>query len=276
MPISRIYNAASAGRRRRTLSYSKGESGNSPVFTYGKFNFDYAVNFEGLKLGFEDRNGMYHYTRDIIGWKHEAHVAVSNGAFYLHPVEPLNLPDNVTDFIEIKFREITLEPNGTAVVFLTIPIEIGVFLETKSGERTLLDIVTFCHPKFSLYGSASRGVITRFHESEIYTMPPAVPNYREGLLRLEIENKTDEWANISRVVLYQKGIVLYYDETTVSACARMVVEKRDVADVFGINQPIREGMTECFAVFEQRRTTPFCNVDGALLDTTFTMDMGMR
>ena len=276
MPISRIYNAASAGRRQRPLSYGKSDMGDSPVFSYGKFSFDYAVNFAGLSLGFEDKNGMYHYTRNITGWKHEAHIAVENGAFYLQPIEPLNLPDNVTDFIEIKFREITIEPNGKTVVFLTMPIEIGVFLETKNGDRTLLDIVSFCNPKFSLYGAASRGVITRYHESEVYSLPPAVRNYQEGLLRLELENNTDEWATVSRVVLYQKGLNLYYDESSVSACAKMIVQSSDVADVFGVDQPIRDGMTECVQVFEQRRTTPFCNIEGALLDATFTMDMGMR
>lgn len=276
MPISRIYTAASASRRKQALSYSKGESQTGPSFTYGKFNFDYSINFQGLKLGFEDKNGMYHYKRDIVGWKHESNIATQTGIFYLQPIEPLNLPDNVTDFIEIEFKEITIEPNSTTVVFLTIPIEIGVFLEAKNGERNLLDIVTFCHPKFSLYGAASRGVITRFHKSEVYAMPPSVENYKEGLLRLEIENDTDEWATVGRVVIYQKGLNLYYDETAVSACAKMIIRTHDVADVVGVDQPIREEMTESVQVFESRRTTPFCNIEGALLDTTFTMDMGMK
>ena len=276
MPISRIYTAASASRKKQALSYSKGESKTGPSFAYGKFNFDYSINFQGLKLGFEDKNGMYNYIRDIVGWKHESNIATQTETFYLQPIEPLNLPDNVTDFIEIEFKEITIEPEGKAVVFLTIPIEIGVFLEAKNGERNLLDIVTFCHPKFSLYGAASRGVITRFHKSEVYAMPPSVDNYKEGLLRLEIENDTDEWATIGRVVIYQKGLVLYYDETTVCACANMIIRSSDVADVVGISQPFREGMTESIQVFEFRKTTPFCNIEGALLDSTFTMDMGMR
>ncbi|HJJ86087.1 MAG TPA: DUF432 domain-containing protein [Methanocorpusculum sp.] len=276
MPISRIYTAASASRKKQPLSYSKGESNTGPSFAYGKFNFDYSINFQGLKLGFEDKNGMYNYKRDIVGWKHESNIATQTETFYLQPIEPLNLPDNVTDFIEIEFKEITIEPDGKAVVFLTIPIEIGVFLEAKNGDRNLLDIVTFCHPKFSLYGAASRGVITRFHKSEVYAMPPSVDNYKEGLLRLEIENDTDEWATIGRVVIYQKGLVLYYDETTVCACAKMIIRSSDVADVVGISQPFREGMTESIQVFEFRKTTPFCNIEGALLDSTFTMDMGMR
>ena len=276
MPISRIYTAASASRKKQALSYSKGESKTGPSFAYGKFNFDYSINFQGLKLGFEDKNGMYNYKRDIVGWKHESNIATQTKTFYLQPIEPLNLPDNVTDFIEIEFKEITIEPEGKAVVFLTIPIEIGVFLEARNGERNLLDIITFCHPKFSLYGAASRGVITRFHKSEVYAMPPSVENYKEGLLRLEIENDTDEWATVGRVVIYQKGLNLYYDETTVSASAKMIIRTHDVADVVGIDQPIREEMTESVQVFEQRRTTPFCNIEGALLDSTFTMDMGMR
>ena len=56
----------------------------------------------------------------------------------------------------------------------------------------------------------------------------------------------------------------------------MIVRSHDVADVVGIAQPIREGMTESIQVFESRKTTPFCNIEGALLDSTFTMDMGVR
>lgn len=282
MPISRLYNAAAAGRKHRHLTYDKNDSGNFPVFEYGKFSFDKSVDFEGLKLEFvgsangKTQSGFYHYKRDICGWTYESHVSAKNGVYYLQPIEPLNLPDNVTDFIEIQFKEITIEPEGSAVIFLTMPIEIGVFLESNDGERALLDIVTFCHPKFSLYGIASRGVITRFHESEVYAEPPVLKNYQEGLLRLEIENNTREWARIGRVVLYQKGLTLYHDDRTVSACAKMIVQKSDVADVFAYDLAIRDGMTECLQVFESRKTTPFCNIEGALLDTTFTMDMGMR
>lgn len=262
-------------RKRKALSYDQQDRGNLQEFVYGKFGFDYSVNFEGLSLSFEERNGIYQYHRNIKDWKYSASIAVTDGSCLIHPVEPLNLPENVTDFLEIVFDEIRVEPNGKTVVFLTIPIEIGIFIESRDGNSTLLDVVTFTYPKYSLYGSANRGVITRYCKSAVYMDPPLLQNHIEGTVRLEIENTTHEWASVSRVIIYQKGLVLYYDETSVSACAVMTITAPDVASVYGIDLPLRPEMTQCAQIFDGRKTTPFYNIPGMLVDKVFTMDMGL-
>ena len=164
--------------------------------------FDYAVNFAGLSISLEQTQGLYHYRRAIGSWVREANISAPNGRMIIHPIEPLYVPDAVTDFLEIRFDEIMIEPNGKTVVFLTFPIEIGVFIESK-GKSDIIDVFTFKSPKYSLYGASNRGVITRWHQSNTYYYPPQVKNYEEGILRLTIENGSGDWAYVSRVILYE-------------------------------------------------------------------------
>jgi Uncharacterized conserved protein len=161
-------------------------------------------------------------------------------------------------------------------VFLTFPIEIACLLEAESGKAEVLDVVTAARPKFSMYGTSARGVITRYHESEVnYAIPP-VKNYKYGVLRLTIKNDTDEWATVGRVVLYMKGLWIYFDETTAGACAVMDITSKEVAKTWFENGILCDGMEEAVSLFEERKTDSFMNTPATLLvDETFTMDMGL-
>lgn len=245
-----------------------------PAFNYGRFTFDYAVNFAGLSISLEQTQGLYHYRRAIGSWVREANVSSSNGRMLIHPVEPLYVPDAVTDFLEIRFEEIMIEPNGKTVLFLTFPIEIGVFIDSK-GKADVIDVFTFKPPKYSLYGASNRGVITRWHQSKVYYYPPQVKNYEDGVLRLTIENSSGDWVYVSRVILYEKGMYVYYDDQVVSMAAEMTIVNRETADVTGVDRPLHEDMTRSLRMYRPRRTTSFANIPGAVIDTTFTMDSGL-
>jgi len=271
----KILHSGGRKKEKETVTYEHGNGTDLVQFGYGKFPIDYAVNFEGLTLSFDLENGMYHYKRALGDWKTDINVCVTGAKVLIHPVEPLNLPDNLTDFMEIRFNPIRVEPSGRCVVFVTMPIEIGVFLESAEGSADILDIISYVYPKYSLYGGSNRGVITRFNESKVYYYPPAMKNYESGLLKLEIENKSDEWATVGRVVIFQKGLYLYFDENFVAASAEMKIISPDVAIVTGIDAPIRPDMTPSNRLFKTRKLTPFYNVTGMLNDTSFTMDMGL-
>ncbi len=271
----KILHSNSRKKGNETVTYEHGNETGIVQFAYGKFPIDYAVNFDGLMFSFSLENGMYHYKRTLGDWKTEINVCVTDAKMLIHPVEPLNLPDNITDFMEIKFDPIRIEPSGRCVVFVTMPIEIGIFLESKDGSADVLDIVSYVYPKYSLYGGSNRGVISRFNESKVYYYPPSMKNYETGLLKLEIENRSDEWATVGRVVVFQKGLYLYFDENFVAASAEMKIISPDVAVVTGIDSPIRPDMTQSKRLFKNRKLTPFYNVTGMLNDMSFTMDMGL-
>lgn len=245
-----------------------------PFFNYGTFSFDYAVNFSKLSISIEQKMDSYSYHRKLGKWKRDTNISLKNGRLILHPVEPLYIPGSITDYLEVRFDEIMIEPRGTSILFLTFPIEIGVFLEA-SGVESVLDIVSFKLPKYSLYGSANRGVITRWHKSLVSSYPPRVKNYEEGVLRLQIENTTNDWVNVSRAVIHEKGMQIYFDEHFVSMAADMVITDPNTATVTGVDRPLHEGMIRSLRMYEPRRSTTFSNVSGLLVDTTFIMDMGL-
>lgn len=267
-----------SGRRKKeqdTVTYEHGNTDSLTQFAYGKFPIDYALNFAGLTLSLELKTGLYNYKRALGDWKTEINVSIDGGHMMIHPVEPLNLPDDLTDFLEITFDPIKIEPSGKCVVFVTMPIEIGIFLESKTGSVDILDIVSYVYPKYSLYGSSNRGVITRIHQSKVYFMPPSVKNFEAGLLKLEIENRSSEWATVGRVIIYQKGLSLYYDDELVSASAEITIISPDVAVVTGTNSPLRPEMSPSNRLFKNRKTSAFYNVPSMLNDASFTMDMGL-
>ncbi|MDE2443237.1 MAG: DUF432 domain-containing protein [Methanocorpusculum sp.] len=245
-----------------------------PFFNYGAFSFDYAINFSRLSISIEQKLDMYHYHRELGKWKRDTNVSVKEGRMLLHPVEPLYLPEAVTDYLEIRFDEVMIEPRGTSILFLTFPIEIGVFIQA-SGVTSILDVVSFKTPKYSLYGNANRGVITRWHKSGVFSYPPRVRNYLEGVLRLQIENTTDDWINVSRAVIHEKGMQVYFDEHFVSMAAEMVITSGGTAAVTGVARPLHEGMTRSLRMYEPRRSASFSNAAGSLIDSTFIMDAGL-
>ncbi|HJJ91116.1 MAG TPA: DUF432 domain-containing protein [Methanocorpusculum sp.] len=217
---------------------------------------------------------MYHYHRELGRWKRDINVCVREGHMLFHPIEPLFLPEIVTDYLEIQFDEVMIEPHSISVFFLTFPLEIGVFVQA-SGVTKILDVVSFNTPKYSLYGSVNRGVITRWYKSGVFLSPPHVQNYQEGILRLKIENTTDDWVNVSRVIIHEKGMHVYFDEHCVSMAAEMIISFGGTAAVTGVSLPLYKDMTHSVRMYESRGSTPFFHTSISLIDSTFIMDAGL-
>lgn len=219
---------------------------------------------------------LYRYKREYGRWSRTANLSVNDKAkLIIHPIEPLYMPDAVTEFLEIKFDEVMVEPNGKTEVFLNFPIEFGVFVESN-GKTEVLDVFTLKYPKYSLYGSPSRGVITRWYQSKTYTSPPFSRNFKEGIMRLSIENRSGDWTTISRVVVYERGMNLYFDSHVVSMDVDVVVTLNGIAEVTAVDRPLHEGMTRSYKMYKPRKSTNFSNISGAVVDTMFTMDSGLK
>lgn len=273
--MARTFTPYVPGRRRRNLSYEHTEEANGArTFSYGKFDLNYSINFEGIKLSFEEKSGLCKYKRAFEDWKKEANISAKGGHAVICPIEPFMLPDNVTEFLEIDFEAVKIAPSDTCVLFLTFPLEIGVFLEDENGNSDLLDVISYVYPKYSLYGQASRGAITRLHKSKVYFEFPRVRNHKYGILRLEIDNRSGEWVDVGKVVIYGKGLTLYYDDICVFAGASMSITSQNVATVAGVSVALNSNMKESISVFSGKKLWEFCNA-GDPIDTMFTMDMGL-
>jgi len=245
------------------------------TLAFGTYPFSEGFNHPKLAISFTDMGGIVHYKRRIRKSIFEAHLATSKQEYTILPLPPMQLPAPVTDFLQIRFNEISLEPGSTTVVFVTAPLEIGISLTAENGRQKILDTLGFSDPKFAIYGTATRGILTRFVTSEVTTEPTPCRNYCEFQLRLNIENISDSWISIARVILYMNNLVFYYDDTSVAACASVRVEKDSLATVLCTDYSLREKMTRVEPMIPKRKFTEFCNVKNVMENEALIMDMGL-
>ncbi|MDD1678522.1 MAG: DUF432 domain-containing protein [Methanomicrobiales archaeon] len=208
---------------------------------FGRYDYSLAIDDGILKLGVEKRAGLNVYYRDLAGDHKEKVLGPESAPLVIHPVEPISVPKQVTLFLEISFDSVLLGPTAKKTIFLTFPIEIGVFLEAGSATE-MLDTFSYLPSKFSLYGTPKTGVITKWYRSRVYSDAPTVDMKKEGVLRLEIENTTKDFAEVARAVFEANGMVLYFDQDQVGMNAQMTIKSSLTAETSFFECPYQEGM----------------------------------
>jgi hypothetical protein len=195
---------------------------------------------------------FYRYVREN-GDKKEKNLSTESGRLIINPVEPVNLPKEVTNFLQIRFRNPFLaEPKSSVEVYATFPVEIAVFIAAKRNVG-LVDIFSLQKQKYTLYGNPRAGIICRYWESELHPEIPQVDKYREGIIKLRIVNSDDEWVEISNAVFDVYGMKIYYDEEIVYSSASINVVSPKVAETRFIEQPLREKMKKALELYTARR-----------------------
>ncbi|HWR24731.1 MAG TPA: DUF432 domain-containing protein, partial [Methanosarcina sp.] len=131
----------------------------------------------------------------------------------INPVEPVNTPKEITPNLLIEFEKTILLGGGEKKqIFLTFPVEIGIFISDKGNKSLqLLDVLTLVRQKFTLYGEVSNGVVCKHWKSRIYSAPPSLNSFQEGIMELNLRNDSSDWASISKAVFSAYGMKLYYD-----------------------------------------------------------------
>ncbi len=195
---------------------------------------------------------FYRYLREN-GDKIEKDISVEKGRLIINPVEPVNMPKNITNFMQIKFRKPFLaEPKSAVEVYATFPVEIAVFIAAKKSVG-VVDIFSLQKPKYTLYGNPRNGIICRYWESDLYPEIPQVDKYREGVIKLRIVNSDDEWIELSNAVFNVYGMKIYYNEEIVYSSASVNIVSPKVAETRFIEQPLKEKMKKALELYTARR-----------------------
>jgi hypothetical protein len=176
---------------------------------FGRFPLDYSTSGPDISIRLSDAGSLLKYERDCQGNREERYLGRSFSAIHIYPVEPVNLPEPLTQYLEIAFPPVVLPPGAEQTVYVKFPVEIGVFLESE-GKQAPLDVFSLMPAKFSLYGLPSSGVITRLYKSDLFTAIPTVDLYREGVMALTLKNCRTENAKVSRAVFDSSSMCLYY------------------------------------------------------------------
>lgn len=237
---------------------------NSNVYgSYRLSNLDISVR--DLRLWVE-KSGLYRYRRKL-GNSEIEKIFLSDQEVILNPVEPVNLPRSITNYLFIQFsKPVLVEPVSSVEIYLTFPIEIGVFV-AKGNVLDEIDVFSFINPKYALYGEPRGGIIARFWQSEVFSNPPNVDFLEKGVMKLRIQNLSDYWCEVSKVVFDVFAMKMYYGDGIVSSIAEMKIQSRRIAETSFLDKPMFEGMKKAIELYAARRIP--------ILATKFTMEWGI-
>lgn len=153
-------------------------------------------------------------------------VSTKEARVVINPVEPLNLPEHITQFMLIEFENpLLVEPKTSHKIYLKFPLEIAVFIERKNDFR-VIDILTLTKPKYTMYGKLETGPICRYYKSGVFLKIPSVDKYKEGILSLSVTNESNKWVEVTKAVFNAVGMKLYYgpERVTLKANMRLISE----------------------------------------------------
>jgi len=227
-------------------------------FSEGELTLKSTVEEEGIN-----------YIREIGDKTVEKSLFSSEQKVTIQPVEPLNLPKELTSSLLIDFENpIVIDSGMKKDIFATFPIEIAVFLESGSPEKPF-DIFTLAKQKYTLYGDVKTGTICKYWATQQNANPPEeLDPLIEGIMALSIINRTKEWKEVTKVVFDAYGMKIYYDDEKVGMKGVMFIKEEDLSETGFSNKPLVENMTKAREIYRKKKSA----IKGG---TKFVMESGI-
>ncbi|MGC1120468.1 MAG: DUF432 domain-containing protein [Candidatus Methanofastidiosia archaeon] len=244
---------------------------------FGSYQFGKPVNLGSITLETYEDAGLYVYHR-----KSDSELKkIMSSPFNLlvNPVEPVTQPEKVTHYLLIRMAfPVLVASESKTTLFLTFPIEIGVFPEVEDfmdlgfftstrKEEAPIDLFTLTNPKYTLYGDPDNGVICKMWESDIHTQIPQVNPLSEGVVKVEIQNSAPKRKEMIKLVFDALHMKIFYKEfAMVNAVVK--INKNDIAETSFLDEPPLEGMKKAARIFSSSKVP-------AMEKESFFMEWGL-
>ncbi|MCF7911971.1 MAG: DUF432 domain-containing protein [Candidatus Cloacimonetes bacterium] len=220
---------------------------------FGEHTIPCDINQSDLQITVLQAQNSFSYLRNCAGNIVEKLILMNLSDILIAPVEPINLPSPVASYLMIEFaREIMLEPETKQTVYLTFPIETGVFVG-KKGKFELLDVFTFTKPRYTLYGEPRNGFICKYWKSRIFLEEPETDPMVEGIIKLDIDNASHEWVTVNKALFNGVGMKIYYNQNCVSMKAQMKVLEEEVAEIQFLSSALHKEMKKSPELYSLKR-----------------------
>ncbi|MDZ7392040.1 MAG: DUF432 domain-containing protein [candidate division KSB1 bacterium] len=238
------------GRTKEAVSGSR--KGKKPSL-YGRFPLPVELQSDSVRVAAMPEGEVVHYRREAPCGVVEKTVVTSGGRLIVNPVEPVNLPQSISTTLLLHFvRPVVVEPKGRVVLFLTFPIEVGVFIARQQAVE-MLDVFCLLPSKFTLYGPQGGGRVCKYWRSKVSFVPPTVKPLEEGVLALTVTNATPRWVEVNRAVFHAHGMKLFFGSALVAMQAEMRITAADMAETQFVDRPLHEGMKKSLEVYRARK-----------------------
>ncbi|MEP0825743.1 MAG: DUF432 domain-containing protein [Nitrososphaera sp.] len=162
------------------------------------------------------------------------------------PVPPLFTPAVVAQNLYMKFKApVVVDQTSQAVIYAKMPIEIGVYRQTKD-EEVMIDVFSRSRQQYALYGTPESGSVCRYIETEISTSSEDIKpaKYEEALVRIKIRNDIENVVKVSKVVIPMGGVLLdhAHDDTWLPGTVEMDLDSsfgKDIVNVRLMNTKVK-------------------------------------
>jgi hypothetical protein len=220
---------------------------------FGTHSIPLSIKKEGISLLIGKEGNFFAYTRETGKEKIEKVILGEQKKILIHPIEPLNVPKDLSAYMNIEFkRTLTIKPNSSRKIYLKFPLEIGVFLSEKKAYE-IFDIFTLTQPKFTLYGDPRNGVICKYWKSDLFSSLPHLNYYYEGIMELTLTNTSGEWQEVSKAIFNAYGMKIYYDDNMVAMKAEMKVVHQSTAETDFLDSPLKKGMNKALELYKVKK-----------------------
>jgi len=225
---------------------------------FGQLNPPFEIELKNTKLSCELTEDGFIYRRWAPEQKKELLILSKKANFLLSPIEPVNLPKKITHFLYIELQKsVVLGPSEKAKFYIKFPVEISLFVSKGKDHWDSID--TFClgTQKFTLYGEITSGHICRYFPSAVYRELPQTDSLVEGIMAVEVRNKTHEWAEINALVFDAYHMKIYYDNEIVCMNALVEINSEMVAETTFRDKPLRKGMQKAIELYIAKKIPVF-------------------
>lgn len=177
---------------------------------FGCYEFGKSVRLDTAEIETYEDSGLYIYHRKSD--REVTKVISSASTLVINPVEPVTQPKEITHYLLVEIKKpISLAPLSHLVFFLTFPVEIGIYVSVKKNMEHI-DSFTLTNPKYTLYGIPHKGLVCKFWESDIYSNIPDVKPYHEGVMKVDLQNTSNNWTELKKIVFDAYYMKIFYSK----------------------------------------------------------------
>ncbi len=233
---------------RISWSYQQGQKNEG--LPWGPHKVPVFLDLEDLSLSLEKDNDGYRYRRDGAGANVEKVVAAQKSALLLSPVEPLHLPAAISTLLMIELEQpLVIEPRTNRTIFVTYPLEIAVIIAPSRADEYIIDLFTLNRTKFTLYGNVRDGKVCKYWKSSAYNEKPVVNPLQHGVMKLDIQNAGNKWAELHKAVFSAYGMKMVYGPDLVLLSGQLKIINELSAETIFNDPPLPSGMKKAFEQF---------------------------
>ncbi|RMG69670.1 MAG: DUF432 domain-containing protein [Nitrospirae bacterium] len=236
---------------------------------FGFHSLPFSIELDNINLSIKRDGGGYLYYRKCEDDEKEQYIFADKCMVLINPIEPVNTPKEITHYLFIELEKpVVLEPKGRQAVYIKFPVEIGVFIgRDQKRNMEILDIFSISYKKYILYGEIQQGILCKYFKSNVYTEIPEVDILKEGIIELDIINKTDRWVKVSKTVFDAYHMKIYYSDKLVAMKGIMTVVDEGIAETTFKDSPLEKGMEKSLELYVSRKIPMF--------STEFVMEWGL-